>query len=104
MKTTHCRAALIAAAVSVAALASACSGGSEEAPIETNVVNIGDIADPVVENAVVENVVATPSPTPSPVDSSADFSDPTTTQDDADAVGMTARIDRTEGNAAAPTE
>ena len=104
MKPTHRRAALIAMAVSVAALASACSGGSDEAPIETNVVNIGEPENLATENIVVGNIVASPSPTAAPVDTSADFSDPTTTQDDADAVGMTSRVDRTEGNGTAPTE
>jgi hypothetical protein len=108
MKTTH-RIALIAAGFAGLALLPACSGSSDEAPVETNVANI---AEP--ENVVVVENVATPTPTPETNTAAAtpttpsgpDFSDTEQTQQDADATGMTARVSRGDasGNETAPTE
>jgi hypothetical protein len=90
---------LTAAALAALALTTACSGAKEEAPVETNVVNI---VEP--ENIVVANIVE-PTPTPaatnitSAAPTGAEFGDEATTQSDAEAAGMTARVDRGENSA-----
>ena len=91
------KALLTASALAALALAG-CSGAKEEAPVETNVVNI---AEPT--NIVVENIVeATPTPAATNVTAPerpvGEFNDEATTQSDAEAAGMTARVDRGENS------
>lgn len=77
----------------------ACSGGGEPPESDANLVEA-----PVVENMGFENMVepvaptATPTPTPTPTD---EPSTPVEAQvfEDADAVGMTARVNRDEAPA-----
>ena len=98
---------LIGALLAATALA-ACSGGSDEpAPAANETENVVE----VIDEAPVENIVEpepeptpTPSPTPAPVVED-DRSTEEQVMDDADAVGMTARLPREDaGNATAPTE
>lgn len=78
----------------------ACSGGSDEAPAPANV----EQEAPLVENMGFENMVVpvSPSDTPSPTPAPSPTGTPTPIaldeqmREDADAVGMTARVDRTE--------
>ena len=79
----------------------ACSGGGEEPPADANTAEEA----PVVENMDFNNMVeptapntATPLSEPSP-DENATAEEPArdVQQDDADAVGMTARVDRSGG-------
>lgn len=93
----------ILAAGSAALALSACSGGGEtnEAPIETNVVNVEEtVTNVVVENVVVETPVVT-NVTPVPAARGEDFTDTEQTKDDADATGMTSRVDRSADDAPA---
>lgn len=96
---------LIATLLAATALA-ACSGGSDapDAPV-----NGTDNAVEVIDEAPVQNFAEpeptpTPSPTPEPIVEDDRASDEQV-QDDADAVGMTARLPREEsGNEVAPAE
>jgi hypothetical protein len=95
----------ILAAGSLALALAACSGPkTDEAPVETNVMNF---AEP--ENAMIANEIA-PTPAPAsnvaaaPAARGADFEDGAQTQDDADATGMTARVSRDGDNETAPTQ
>ena len=96
---------LIAALFAATALA-ACSGGSDEQP---PVANETENVVEVIDEAPVENI-ATPEPTPTPVPSPTPIVEddrPTQEQvmDDADAVGMTARLPREDtGNTTAPAD
>ncbi|MCW3838422.1 hypothetical protein ACFQ1E_20190 [Sphingomonas canadensis] len=85
-------------AIGSAALAlAACGGKPEESNVETNlIVNeevVNEVAENVVEPApVVQNVARAPAPR------GAEFGNTTSeTIDDAEAVGMTSRVDRGEG-------
>ena len=97
----------LATAFAAAAALAACSGASEEtAPVE-NAVNAMDLteelpAENITDAAPVETENAT---TPAPVAEPA-TPDEAQIQDDAEAVGMTARVQRgeTSGNQAAPAE
>lgn len=99
------RTAMLAIGLTGLAMTAACSGGGEEAPVETNV---SDIGEPENE-APVENVTE---PLPPPVANETrvelpptqDFSDAEQTQEDADATGMTARVNRDEDNGTQPAE
>lgn len=99
------RAAMLALGLTGLSMTAACSGGGDEAPVETNVANLSE-----PENVVVENVVEpTPEPTANateapPVAPSADFNDTEQTMTDADATGMTARVKREEEDEAQPAE
>lgn len=96
----------LAATLLAAASLAACSGGSDEAaPVANETENVVE----VIDEAPVQNVVEpepTPSPTPSPTPIVEDDR-PTEEQvmDDADAVGMTARLPREEAsNETAPVD
>ncbi|MDF7777654.1 hypothetical protein P1X14_20535 [Sphingomonas sp. AOB5] len=96
------RIATLAAASAVLAL-TACSGGGEtnEGTIETNVTNVAEPVNTVVENVVIETPVVT-NAAPVPAARGEDFTDTEQTKDDADATGMTSRVDRSADEA--PTE
>lgn len=95
-----------AAALLAATALAACSGGSDapDAPV-----NGTDNAVEVIDEAPVQNFAEpeptpTPSPTPPPVVEDERGTDEQV-QDDADAVGMTARLPREQGgNETAPAE
>lgn len=91
----------LAALTPLAALAlAACSGGSdEETPADTNIVEAPIVNDMGFENMVepVAPPTATPSETPTPAEEPA--VDEAQVQDDADASGMTARVERDDAPA-----
>lgn len=91
------------AAGALALTLSACGGGEEAnvAPPETNVeeiVPMNDMGNMAMPEAPVSNDVA-----PVPAPKGKDF-DETVTQDDADATGMTSRVDRGGDNDSAPAQ
>lgn len=94
------------AAGSLALTLAACGsngGGNDEAdvaPIETNVVELEPVNE--VVTPVAPEPVATPTPTPEPAATGKEF-DTSTTQEDAEATGMTSRVSRDE-DAAAPAQ
>ncbi|APR54304.1 hypothetical protein CA223_02010 [Sphingomonas koreensis] len=96
----------LAAAMLAATALAACSGGSDapDAPVNDN-----DNAAVVIDETPVQNL-AEPEPTPSPTPTPApivedDRATDEQVQDDADAVGMTARLPRDQGgNETAPAE
>ncbi len=90
----------------VAALA-ACSGGSEEAAPAENAVNAMELTEDLPEENLAEPEPMVPENTTAPVPvTEAALPDEEQIQDDAEAVGMTARVQRgdTSGNQAAPAE
>ena len=95
-----------AAALLAATALGACSGGSDapDAPVNDN-----DNAAVVIDETPVQNFAEpeptpTPTPTPTPVVQD-DRGTDEQVQDDADAVGMTARLPREQGgNETAPAE
>ena len=95
--------AILLATGSVLAL-SACGGGSTT--VETNTTTIETNIEDLGTTNVVENV-ATPEPAPSPTAVPAatgkEF-DSSTTQDDAEATGMTSRVSRDEDNSSQPAQ
>lgn len=96
----------LAASLLAAATLAACSGGSEEAaPVANETENVVEVIDEApVENFVEPEPTPTPTPSPTPI---VEDERPTEEQvmDDADAVGMTARLPREEsGNETAPAE
>jgi hypothetical protein len=97
------RLALPVALLAATALA-ACSGEPEAPAIENEADNVVVVDETPTENIVVPEETPSPTPTPAPIveeDKAADEQ----VQEDADAVGMTARLPRTSGgNEAAPTE
>ncbi len=95
--------ALIAAAgLSLAA----CSGGEKDAPEATNDTMMSNIVEPQNEAAVP----AEPSPTPAPANvareapAAPQLSSDEQTQEDADATGMTAKVDRNASDAGQPAQ
>lgn len=97
----------LATALAAAAALAACSGASEETVSADNAVNAMELteelpAENLTETApvVTDNAVA-PAPVAEPA-----APDEAQIQDDAEAVGMTARVQRgdTSGNQTAPTE
>ena len=82
------------AAGTLALTLSACGGAPEvnETTVETNVTDIVE-PDNAMENMVMPEPTPSESPTPVPAPPGKDF-DETVTQDDADATGMTSRVDR----------
>lgn len=96
----------LAATLLAATALAACSGGSDapDAPVNTT-----DNAVEVIDEAPVQNV-AEPEPTPSATPTPAPIvederASEEQVQDDADAVGMTARLPREQsGNETAPAE
>ncbi len=98
------RLSLTAALLAATALA-ACSGGSDAPPEPTNEVeNVVEVIDESpVGNIAEPEPTPTPSPTPAPVVQD-DRATEEQVQDDADAVGMTARLPRQDANETAPAE
>lgn len=96
----------LAAAILAAAALAACSGGSEapDAPVNTTENEVEVIEEAPVQNFAEPEPTPTPSPTPAPIVED-DRAVEEQVQDDADAVGMTARLPREQsGNEAAPAE
>lgn len=95
--------ASLIAAGSLALTLSACGGAPEvnETSVETNVSEIETINEAVI-NDIAPLPEPSASPTAVPAPTGAEF-DTTTTQEDADATGMTSRVDR-GGNESAPTQ
>lgn len=96
----------LASALLAATMLAACGGGSEEpAPVANETENVVEVIDETpVENIALPEPTPTPSPTPAPIVED-DRSTEEQVMDDADAVGMTARLPREDaGNASAPTE
>lgn len=109
----------LAATLMGATILTACSGGGEsEAPpapvndtVVTNDAPIGNDAM-AIDNLTDTNATPAPAPTPSATATTAAINDPATQgatdsqmQDDADATGMTARVNRGgDGNESAPAE
>ncbi|HEY0623090.1 hypothetical protein [Sphingomonas sp.] len=84
----------------------ACSGGSDapDAPVNTTDNEVEVIDEAPVQNVVEPEPTPTPSPTPAPIVED-DLTSEEQVQDDADAVGMTARLPRDQGgNETAPAE
>ncbi len=95
---------LVAALFAATALA-ACSGGSDapDTPVN-NGDNEVEVIDEAPQNIATPEPTPTPSPTPAPVVQD-DRATDEQVQDDADAVGMTARLPRDQsGNETAPAE
>jgi len=97
----------LATALAAAAALAACSGASEETAPAENAVNAMDLteelpAENMTDTAPVQTENAT---TPAPVTEPA-TPDEAQIQDDAESVGMTARVDRSGGtaNQTAPAE
>ncbi len=97
----------LATALAAAAALAACSGASEETAPAENAVNAMDLteelpAENITDTGPVETENAT---TPAPVAEPA-TPDEAQIQDDAESVGMTARVDRSGGtaNQTAPAE
>ncbi|MFZ5749200.1 MAG: hypothetical protein ACOY45_16275 [Pseudomonadota bacterium] len=107
--TKNFRRGAIAAVIALATALAACSGGQESAPVETNILNMGEPVETTVPDMTGIDNFADPEPMPSesptaaPAKPIADVTADEQTIDDADAVGMTARVDRSTP-AATPTE
>ena len=97
----------LATALAAAAALAACSGPSEEAPPAENAVNAMELTEDLPEENLAEPEPMVPENTTAsaPVTEAA-LPDEAQIQDDAEAVGMTARVQRgdTSGNQTAPTE
>ena len=96
----------LAATLLAAATLAACSGGSDEpAPAANETENVVEVIDEApVQNFATPEPIPTPTPSPTPV---VEDDRPTEeqVQDDADAVGMTARLPREEAsNEAVPAD
>jgi hypothetical protein len=95
----------LAAALLAATALAACSGGSDapDTPVN-NGDNEVEVIDEAPQNVAEPEPTPTPSPTPAPVVQD-DRATEEQVQDDADAVGMTARLPRDQsGNETAPVE
>lgn len=96
----------LATALAAAAALAACSGGSEEAAPAENAVNEMELTEDLpAENLAEPEPVVTENTTPPPV-AEAPLPDEEQIQDDAESVGMTARVQRGDSadNQAAPVE
>jgi len=96
--------AALLSAGSMALALSACGGGSTT--VETNTTTIETNVEDLGTANEVENV-ATPEPTPSPTAVPAPTGkefDSSTTQDDAEATGMTSRVSRDGDNSSQPAQ
>lgn len=91
------------AALFAATTLAACSGGSDAPPPPPNETeNVVIVDETPTENvATVAEPEVTPTPTPSPTPLAEDLPDDQQVQEDADAVGMTSRLPRTEETPAA---
>ena len=98
----------IALATAAVLMLSACSGGSEPAPPPANdVMPEGEIVnEPEVINAIPAPAAneATPAPAPTPVAEEVTKAREEQMYDDADATGMTARVDRSADTTEQPAE
>ncbi len=95
----------LAAALLAATALAACSGGSDapDTPVN-NGDNEVEVIDEAPQNVAEPEPTPTPSPTPAPIVQD-DRATEEQVQDDADAVGMTARLPRDQsGNETAPVE
>ena len=95
----------LAAALLAATALAACSGGSDapDTPVN-NGDNEVEVIDEAPQNLAEPEPTPTPSPTPAPIVQD-DRATDEQVQDDADAVGMTARLPRDQsGNETAPAE
>lgn len=95
----------LAAALLAATALAACSGGSDapDTPVN-NGDNEVEVIDEAPQNVTEPEPTPTPSPTPAPIVQD-DRATDEQVQDDADAVGMTARLPRDQsGNETAPAE
>ena len=95
----------LAAALLAATALAACSGGSDapDTPVN-NGDNEVEVIDEAPQNIAEPEPTPTPSPTPAPIVKD-DRATDGQVQDDADAVGMTARLPRDQsGNETAPAE
>jgi PBP1b-binding outer membrane lipoprotein LpoB len=95
----------LAAALLAATALAACSGGSDapDTPVN-NGDNQVEVIDETPQNIATPEPTPTPSPTPAPIVQD-DRATDEQVQDDADAVGMTARLPRDQsGNETAPVE
>lgn len=95
----------LAAALLAATALAACSGGSDapDTPVN-NGDNEVEVIDEAPQNIAEPEPTPTPSPTPAPIVKD-DRATDEQVQDDADAVGMTARLPRDQsGNETAPAE
>lgn len=97
----------LATALAAAAALAACSGASEETAPAENAVNAMDLTEELPAENLTDTapVVTENATTPAPVAEPA-TPDEAQIQDDAEAVGMTARVDRSGGttNQTAPAE
>lgn len=97
----------LATALAAAAALAACSGPSEEVAPANDAVNAMELTEelPAENLAEPEPVVTENATAPAPV-AQAPLPDEEQIQDDAESVGMTARVDRgdTSGNQTAPAE
>ncbi|MFL9841360.1 hypothetical protein ABS767_10320 [Sphingomonas sp. ST-64] len=97
--------ALTATLLASAALA-ACSGSDEApAPVNETTNDVDVIEEAPIENFAEPEPTPTPSATPTPI-AAAPLPDEEQIIDDAESVGMTARVDRSEsvGNTVAPVQ
>lgn len=96
----------LATALFASAALTACSGAGEPAAPANDTVNEMDLTeDALLDNYAEPEPTPTPSPTPAPI-VGAPLPDEEQILDDAESVGMTARVDRSQpaDNAAAPAE
>ncbi|QDX25938.1 hypothetical protein FPZ54_07820 [Sphingomonas suaedae] len=96
----------VAAALFASVALAACSGGEEAAAPANDMVNEMDMVEEApIENLAEPEPTPTPSATPTPV-AAAPLPDEEQIIDDAESVGMTARVDRGEpvGNTVAPVQ
>lgn len=93
------------AAISAALALAACSGGSDAPPPMNETENVIEVIDETpVENIAMPDPTPTPSASPTPIVEDDRMSEEQVL-DDAESVGMTARIPRTNPSGeAAPTE
>ena len=92
------RSTTFAALFATTALA-ACSGGSEAPPPPNETENVVVMDETPTENVVIE-AEPSPTPTPSPTPVVENLPDEQQVQEDADAVGMTARLPQDDAEAA----
>lgn len=103
---TYRRTMKLTTALAAAAALAACSGGSGEPLPANDSVNAMELPEELpVENMVEPEPTPTPSATPAPVAEAA-LPDAEQIQDDAESVGMTARVQRGDStdNQTAPAE
>lgn len=86
------------AALLAAATLAACSGGSDAPPPPPNETeNVVIVDETPTENIAVVEPEASPTPTPTPTPVAETLPDEQQVQEDADAVGMTSRLPKPDG-------